>query len=1072
MLLRDWNVVPQNVIGHSSGEIAAAYAAGYITKEEAITIAFYRGYAAKQLSNAESSVGMMAVGLSADDIQPYLHDMADSVFVACVNSPRSITLSGLKTSLEILREQLSSTGIFARILQVDLAYHSPFMKPIGEEYERLLQQDLHLPSCQEANVNETSMFSTLTGELISEKPDAEYWRNNMGSPVQFSQALTAMASDSSPQFLVEIGPSNTLAGPVKQIKEKLSNSSQIEYSTALKRGEQAIGALLDLCGQLFIRGHPINLKEVNQDHGGNTVPAPIVDLPNYAWNHSFSYWHESESSKDWRFRRYLLHDLLGSKILGTSWHAPSWKKMLRLRDLPWLEDHKIGADMIFPAAGYVAMAIEAIFQATCAVHEDYSTASISQIQYRLRNINFKRALVLDQTGERRLTLTLESGNTWRLFRISSFDGRQWTEHCTGSIRVSYGDNKVTETTNLPALEHAVPAQTWYRRFSEVGYGYGPSFEQMLQVESRTGVNRSRSIINLEAPPSAYAQSYYPIHPASFDACLQSAFPALWNGDHTTISTILLPGTIDSLVVNPQATKIKTSVSSVICTHSGRGRLEDKASWLSDCSLHQEDGQCLLRINGLRFSAVELDTGETTPDLSYRLVWNPDPTLWPWLSEIFDKPESPTVDEVIDWVAHKHPTLSVVEVNWANEDASSLWLDDLDHLTRKGFKEYHLLLSDYQSLVRAEGVYPDQKHSLQLIVDRDDPFSGQQWSDVHLLIFKAPLVMLSDSSMQGFLSQLSEVISEDGLLVLVGQDSESELPVSRSLCFDEHGKDPIQEHESFNHAFSLQSSGLSKRIELLTRTRPTKVKTAQPVSLYSFRETITMSVDLRDSLTKSNVELKETKLGASGRQHNSIGLVVDELYAPLLPAISDQQWEEFKALFNKHSHILWVTQGAQYQVTNPESAIVHGFLRSLRAEGSGPAHIIVLDVERSNSPASHNAIATILSCLHSNPERFEHEWEFCERNGIIHISRIYPDAKPKSLPGVEPVRKSLADCDGRVALHANRLGSLGALQWTQEEFEETILKPGYVEVDIRAAGLNFKVRIKINPQQRLGLAYKA
>lgn len=175
-LLEDWNIFPDNVIGHSSGEIAAAYAAGYISKEDAIINAFYRGHAAKVASDSNLSVGMMAVGLGKDEIRPHLEDLADSVYVACVNSPRSITLSGVKTSLEMLRDRLSSVGIFVRILQVDLAYHSPFMKTIGDRYEHSLGQNLPVVGEQPSNTRHTSMFSTVTGEVIKNNPDSQYWR--------------------------------------------------------------------------------------------------------------------------------------------------------------------------------------------------------------------------------------------------------------------------------------------------------------------------------------------------------------------------------------------------------------------------------------------------------------------------------------------------------------------------------------------------------------------------------------------------------------------------------------------------------------------------------------------------------------------------------------------------------------------------------------------------------------------------------------------------------------------------------------------------------------------------------
>ena len=98
--------------------------------------------------------------------------------------------------------------------------------------------------------------------------------------------------------------------------------------------------MLELAGQLFIMGGPVNMMEVNNDLNPDS-PAVVVDLPNFVWNHSTKYWVVSEESKDWRFRRFVHHDLLGSKVLGTPWVNPVFKKTLRVQDLPWLKDHRV-----------------------------------------------------------------------------------------------------------------------------------------------------------------------------------------------------------------------------------------------------------------------------------------------------------------------------------------------------------------------------------------------------------------------------------------------------------------------------------------------------------------------------------------------------------------------------------------------------------------------------------------------------------------------------------------------------------------------------------------------------------
>ena len=327
------------MIGHSSGEIAAAAAAGFLTNEAAIRVAYYRGKAALDLNGgSDTPLGMLAVGLGQDNIQRYLHNN-DSIEVACVNSPKSVTVSGKLTRLNELQSVIQVDGHFARVLQVDLAYHSSYMGDIATHYQDLLQLHCELDTPTRNNIR---MFSTVTGKRMTGRCDNNYWRSNMVLPVLFDEAFRGMISEpNGPDFLIEIGPSGALAGPVAQIKHEMSGrAASFDYASAFKRDPDPTEELYHLAGKIFVRGGSINMSQVNKDEDSNSASV-IIDLPNYAWNHSVQYWHESESSKDWRSREFVQHDLLGSKILGTSWTAPSWRKTLRVTELPWLKDHKV-----------------------------------------------------------------------------------------------------------------------------------------------------------------------------------------------------------------------------------------------------------------------------------------------------------------------------------------------------------------------------------------------------------------------------------------------------------------------------------------------------------------------------------------------------------------------------------------------------------------------------------------------------------------------------------------------------------------------------------------------------------
>ncbi|KAL8889243.1 MAG: hypothetical protein Q9215_003445 [Flavoplaca cf. flavocitrina] len=206
-VLDSWNIKPRSVVGHSSGEIAAAYAAGLLDRAGAIIAAFYRGRAALNCrEEVTSEVGMLAVGLGAEATSNFLEKHTGHAWIACFNSPSSVTVSGKNASLETLREEIGTAGHFARRLQVDLAYHSELMGVVGQEYEKLLTADHRfLPLDNQTALSSTedvSWYSSVTMSKKATAADALYWKTNMISAVRFDKALKAMIEDpKAPNFL-------------------------------------------------------------------------------------------------------------------------------------------------------------------------------------------------------------------------------------------------------------------------------------------------------------------------------------------------------------------------------------------------------------------------------------------------------------------------------------------------------------------------------------------------------------------------------------------------------------------------------------------------------------------------------------------------------------------------------------------------------------------------------------------------------------------------------------------------------------------------------------------------------
>jgi acyl transferase domain-containing protein len=1119
-ILETWGVKPQNVVGHSSGEIAAAYAARYLNRSDAIIAAFYRGRAAmNRKADTEGSVGMLAVGLGVEALTPYLTKYGGDAWIACFNSPSSLTVSGRLAALESLKDDIQADGHFARLLQVDLAYHSELMSTIGEEYENLLQHNF-VSSNGSADV---SMFSSVTGTQKTGTTDALYWKTNMISPVRFAEATQAMLSQpngQTPNYLIEIGPSGALAGPVAQIRKAVAGGADIAYSASWARGEAAGSTLFDLAGRLFIAGHPsIRLDEVNQVFADSRKPSTITDLPNYTWNHSIKYWHENSASKDWRFKKYVNHDLLGSKILGTSWKAPSWRKLLNLADLPWLKDHKMGANVLLPGSGFICMAVEAMWQKKNATDPDETVTSPNQLAYRLRNIRFDKALVLEDGKDAGvlLWLTEQPGSKdWHEFRISSVNEGNLIEHSSGLIRLQVPvDCQIAQPDSQP-LTHPTSGQLWYKAQSQIGYGFGPAFQKLIQVESVSGQRNGRSLVSLTEPPSKWSpQSYFPIHPASLDGCFQTVTPSLWAGERGSLNSVVVPSILDDIIINRVPHSLKNGLSLAESQYSGRGRLEEAKSYFSNCTVYDsETGSLLMKMTGLRFAKLDVGS-QVDPHTFDKITWKPDVTFLT-ASQLSEK----TVDSVIDLIAHKKPALKVLEINLINDDTSSLWFETEDRVSRAAYLEYTFLGSDAKSLIDVQTQHESRQNTSFLLANRAAERLGAPEIEFDLVMLKVGQVSRSElddlvqnikslvSQQAGHLllshtpaphsrdanyfalgtstpdseaaatpgfklskapseaitpaSSISPLASSDNLVAL----KEETLAKVEGAPLQPNTADTVEEtlRSYFSDSVSKIGSQLGTE-SYLSILKPTTQAAKSPLALDVVRlskDTPALESSLREKLQKSGWIINEQTLPISSTTPNSVILVLDELSSPLLTQANEEQWKALKELIGSGKQLLWVTQGAQHQVTNPDVALAHGLFRVIRMEDRN-AKLTTLDTEKSSGAATEWAIDTVLQSLRSERQKEFIETEYAERGGILYVHRVVPDEainqfKLDVKEGAEPIVRDLHKPGPAVSIRAERIGTFESLTWAENSTAELPVQEGRVEVEVLAAGVNFKVSI--------------
>lgn len=268
-LLQSWQIEPVGVTGHSSGEVAAAFAAGAIDMKAALAIVYTRGFLTTGIQEiVKRRGGMIAAGLSRDEAQPYINSLTEGkVVVACVNSPKSVTTLGDLPAIDELESVLVQAGIFARRLRVDAAYHSHHMLGIADDYHAALAGVLRglSPSLRGGVV----YSSPVTGEILSSVStirSPEHWVKNMVQLVEFRDSLTNLclgspsntAEEQQQQvdIILEIGPYAALQSPIRQVlSQPKLKGNQISYLSCLRRGHGAVDTMQSMACSLLEAGY-------------------------------------------------------------------------------------------------------------------------------------------------------------------------------------------------------------------------------------------------------------------------------------------------------------------------------------------------------------------------------------------------------------------------------------------------------------------------------------------------------------------------------------------------------------------------------------------------------------------------------------------------------------------------------------------------------------------------------------------------------------------------------------------------------------------------------------------------
>jgi NADPH:quinone reductase-like Zn-dependent oxidoreductase/SAM-dependent methyltransferase len=491
------------------------------------------------------------------------------------------------------------------------------MIPLGQEYQELLEEELkNYEMCREKP--KTAFFSSVTCMLMDASPlPSSYWVRNLVSPVRFSSAVSNLIVDKGIGIFLEIGSHSALAGPLRQICA--ANNHPYNHIPAMVRGQNCVINFLSAVGRLYQEGVEIDFSALFPNGKA------LSGLPLYPWDHSTSYWNESRVSKAWRTRKYPHHCLLGSRLLEAADIEPQWRNVLHIEDEPWLADHKIHDDIVFPFTGYVTLAGEAIRQIT---HSSPGTG------YRLRHVVAHTALLLSYsqpteliTSLRRCKLTNSDDNDWFDFSVISCTGSTWVKHCDGRVALL---KTLRSSSWLPkTLPRSVDCFRFYDEMRKTGFVYGAEFQGLSNVSSSTTKELATSDISNRNEQSRHL---FTLHPATIDACLQLLIVAMAKGLTRNLIELSVPTVIEELEI---------SAGSDIMHSRAWNRFGNKELTCVECVA---DGKMVLHASGIQFRALEDHAVSEKKDVygAARLKWAPDFDFVD-LSTLFSPPVSDRIE---------------------------------------------------------------------------------------------------------------------------------------------------------------------------------------------------------------------------------------------------------------------------------------------------------------------------------------------------------------------------------------------------------------------------------------------
>ncbi|KAI0196926.1 hypothetical protein F4808DRAFT_473921 [Astrocystis sublimbata] len=690
--LRSIGIGFHTVVGHSSGEMAAAYAAGRLSARDAIVISYYRGLVAHISGSPTQKDGRMcAANMPEDEALEFCESdpaFRGRISVAASNSPNSVTLSGDLDAVTMAYGKLMESNKSPTMLRVDTAYHSHHMAQPAAHYIKLMQEYGVSPL---SGGNDTIWISSVEGRSLTEATDldCQYWADNMVNRVQFRGAVEYALSQYGDEYdcVVEVGPHPALRGPFSQTLVGHDANRNMPYMSPLNRSFDSDTSVSNFLGSMWARYgvKAVDMRSyIEQSEMTAVLSSRIFNLPAYPFDHSVAYWRESRISRRYHNMTEAPHELLGFRCVEDSTHELKWRNILKVEQIPWLSGHKFQGQALLPASAYCVMALDAA--------RSYLAGRPASV-VELYHVEIYSGIAIDEGSSGvetlfRLTISPDEYDddgvieaTFELYSCVVDTGvdssNAMRRHASGSMYILLGKPSMSALPSRQAPQsETLPADpdSFYKMMKSTGLDYTGPFKALTSVNRR--FEYCCSTLNRTHADETTALK---ISPATLDACFQPAFLAFAAPGDGSLWTTFLPTRIGAIhfnlavlegdtAANPQDTlTVDTYINN--CSPPNE---DTKAEVAVDAVIYNEAGEAEIQVEHLIVRAWAHTNPKDDVEMYLHTVMHLDP-----IDGVEAFPVESVVDEEVLDVIDDSRRIASIFLHSAASQNGTLTTDDQD-----------------------------------------------------------------------------------------------------------------------------------------------------------------------------------------------------------------------------------------------------------------------------------------------------------------------------------------------------------------------------------------------------------